>query len=497
MSQINTNVPSLLAQRVLSNQNQALTTSLERLSTGFRINRGADDPAGLIASENLRSEKTAISAAIKNISRAEQVVNTAEGGLQEINNLMLELQSLVGESGNEAGLSNDEKEANQLQIDSILRTIDRISDSTRFNGQNLLNGDMAYKTDLSDADGIDHVDVNLATIPTDGLDVDVTLNTEAEMAAVVMDADGLGDDGAGNDGTVTIEVTGPEGTQEFTFQANETVANIVSEINDASDDTGVTATAIGANDEIKLETSDFGSDATISVTATAEVAGEENILGALNDDGDGMDGAATDSASDTGVDAEVSINGQAAIMDGMTARLVTKDLDVEVTLLEPGEANAMSAGETESFSITGGASFSITPRVSLAGTASIGINSVNSDELGDKQGAGTLSDLMTGGTFNVVDGDVTEAQDIIDKAIAQVSSLRGSLGAFQKNTLSAQQNNLGVALENTSAAESVIRETDFASETANLTRQQILSQAATQALSIANAQPQAVLALLG
>ncbi len=105
MTQINTNTASMLAQRVLAMQNKALTVSLERLSTGMRINRGKDDPAGLIASENLRSEKMAIAGAIKNAERAEQVVNVAEGGLQEIQNLFVELQSLVAASANEAGLS--------------------------------------------------------------------------------------------------------------------------------------------------------------------------------------------------------------------------------------------------------------------------------------------------------------------------------------------------------------------------------------------------------
>ena len=115
MSRINTNVGSLLAQRVLGAQNSSLTKSLERLSTGLRINRGSDDPAGLIASENLRSEKTGITAAINNAERADQVINIAEGGLQEVNSLLLEMQSLVQSSANDAGLSLEEREANQLQ----------------------------------------------------------------------------------------------------------------------------------------------------------------------------------------------------------------------------------------------------------------------------------------------------------------------------------------------------------------------------------------------
>ncbi|MEM9884143.1 MAG: flagellin, partial [Planctomycetota bacterium] len=130
MSRINTNVTSLLGQRILTQQNKSLNTSLERLSTGLRINRGGDDPAGLIASEALRSQKASITSAIGNAERAEQVVNVAEGGLQEVNNLLLEVQALVGQSANDAGLSLEEKEANQLQIDSILQTIDRISETT-------------------------------------------------------------------------------------------------------------------------------------------------------------------------------------------------------------------------------------------------------------------------------------------------------------------------------------------------------------------------------
>ena len=130
MSRINTNVQSLIAQRVLGMNNKALSTSLERLSTGLRINRGKDDPAGLIASEVLRSEIKAIGAAIGNAERADQVVNIAEGGLGEISNLLTELQGLVTSSANSAGLSKEEKEANQLQIDSILQTIDRIRSAT-------------------------------------------------------------------------------------------------------------------------------------------------------------------------------------------------------------------------------------------------------------------------------------------------------------------------------------------------------------------------------
>src|SRR6267154_401223 len=108
MSRINTNVSSLVAVRVLNTNNQALQTSLQRLSTGYRINSGKDDPSGLIASESLRSEQTATSTAISNAQRADNIIGTAEGSLGEVSNLLVSLQGLVGNSANSAGLSQDE-----------------------------------------------------------------------------------------------------------------------------------------------------------------------------------------------------------------------------------------------------------------------------------------------------------------------------------------------------------------------------------------------------
>ena len=190
MSRINTNVNSLLGQRVLGQQNRALNTSLERLSTGLRINRGADDPAGLIASENLRSQKASIEAAIGNAERAEQVVNVAEGGLQEINNLLLNVQSLVGQSANDAGLSVEEKEANQLQIDSILQTIDRISETTSFQGTKLLNGNYDFNVEAQDPE-VEDITVNAAKIARgDERDLNVIVTQSAQTAGLFLSAGG-------------------------------------------------------------------------------------------------------------------------------------------------------------------------------------------------------------------------------------------------------------------------------------------------------------------
>ena len=208
---------------------------------------------------------------------------------------------------------------------------------------------------------------------------------------------------------------------------------------------------------------------------------------------------AQDNHKDSGRDAVVTINGQQATANGLEARVVTGGFDVFVDIDGSSalNTNTGSGSNNTSFTITGGgANFNLSPNVNLAGKVSLGIETVTTGNLG-KAGTGFLASLSAGAVNNVVNGDRTTAQKVINEAIKQVSSLRGRLGAFQKNTVGATINSLGIALENTAAAESSIRDTDFAAETAELTRAQILGQAATQALAIANAQPTSILALLG
>lgn len=480
MSRINTNVPSMLAQRILSQQNQVLNSSLERLSTGLRINRGKDDPAGLIASENLRAEKAAITAAIGNAERADQVINIAEGGLTEISALLVELQGLVGQSANDAGLSTEEKEANQLQIDSILDTVDRIANATSFQGTKLLNGTYAYTTSSVDGTELDDVTINAAKIANGAtLTVNVDVVTSAQTGRVFLSS------GATISGTtLTIEVAGAKGTQQFSFGSGTTQANVIAAINSFSDVHGLSATANGVY--VQLDSTTFGSTKFASVT---KVAGT-GYTTAFNTSA-AAGGSTT--ATDYGRDAVVTINGTTATTNGLTARVSNAGLDVSVTIDTAFNVD----GGTSTFGITGGgATFQLSPDLDLSGKASIGINAVTTGRLGSDAN-GRLSALKSGGSANVTNGDVDSAQLIVEDSIKQIASLRGRLGAFQNNTIGATIRALGVALENTAAAESQIRDTDFASETAALTRSQILVNAATSVLSLANAQPQSVLALLG
>ena len=197
---------------------------------------------------------------------------------------------------------------------------------------------------------------------------------------------------------------------------------------------------------------------------------------------------------DAGQDVAATINGVAATADGRTAKVNSEFLDVSIQLTTAG---AQANGTIAAFTITGGgAVFNLTPNVDIGGQSSIGISNMAARRLGDVN-QGFLDDLGSGKGSNLVDGDLAVAQEIVSAAVSEVSNMRGRLGAFQKNVIGTTIRSLGVAFENTSAVESSIRDTDFAAETADLTRNQILAQAATSVLSLANQQPQSILQLLG
>ncbi|GAB5495843.1 MAG: hypothetical protein Phyf2KO_09230 [Phycisphaerales bacterium] len=509
MSRINTNVSSLVAQRVLGQNNFGLNNSLERLSTGLRINRGKDDPAGLIASENLRAEIKSVGAAINNAERAERVVNIAEGGLQEISGLLTELQGLITNSANDAGLSKAEKEANQLQIDSILQTVDRVADQTSFQGTKLLNGNFDFRVS-SQASGIDDLRVNGAKFEGSSLDVDVLVTQSAQRAgqflsfgATSLNLGGTGGtDGASS--TFVIEVAGSLGSREFSFASGTTVAQIADTVNTFSDVLGVSAVASGNG--VRLQSSEFGSNefVTTKIVDDAQQAGNvtgyaattfgtgSGDLGAFNST------AASNGIRDIGQDLGATINGIVATTDGKTAKIDTDFLNLEITLNTANSQALGAVGTGQTFSIAGGgATFQLGGNVDIQSKVTLGVSEVAIRKLGSNAAGGFLDDLGSGKNFNVVDGDLTSAQKVVSEAIEQVSTLRGRLGAFQRNTLGATKRSLAVNLENSSAAESTIRDTDFASETAALTRSQILVSAATNTLSLANNQPQTALQLLG
>jgi flagellin len=465
MSRINQNVQSLGAQITLTRNQADYNLRLQRLSTGLRINAGKDDPAGLIASESLRSEITGITQAVANSTRASNVVNTAEGALNEVSSLLLQVQSLTNQAANTGALSPDEIKANQLQVDAILNSVNRISNTTQFNGVKLLNGSLDYN--LANVTGTDvgNVRVYAAKLPDNGsVNVAVQVVASAQTGNISNAASGVGN------APVTIAVAGLLGSQQLSLAASAHNSAIVAAVNQYKTSTGVSASLSGA--ALRLDSTVYGSKAFVQVTT---------VSGSFFN------------AKDYGVDAQVNINGTKAQVDGLSASVRTADLDISLDLTKTfGQQTLLSS----SFQIIGGgAKFQLGPSVNAQSQINLGIQSVATTSLGDATN-GYLSSLGSGQANSLVSGNTVAAQRIIDSAISQVASLRGRLGAFQKNILDTNVNSLNVALENVTASESQIRDADFANETSLLTRAQILTQAGTSVLSQANSAPQQVLSLL-
>src|SRR5258706_92605 len=467
MSRINSNISSLTAIHQLNQNQDQLSLHLQRLSSGLKINSGKDAPAALIASENLRSEISGINQAIDNSQRAGNVVNTAEGALSEVSALLLEIQGLTNQAANTGALSAEEIKANQLQVDAILNSVNRISNTTQFNGIKLLNGSLDYTTSNVDATAIDTLQINAAKMPENGtVSVIVQVVGSAQLGEIDFAASGI------DINPTTIEIAGTGGTEQLSFAGSTHNSAIVVAVNALKEATGVSATLSGA--ALRLTSTAYGSRQFVSVTTLA---------------GSFVNG------KDYGQDAQVNVNGSKAEVDGLQASVRSDNLDIKLDLAAAFGTTIKPAGTT--FTITGGgAKFQLGSEVNRAGQINVGVGSVASTHLGN-QIDGHLSDLASGGAYFLGSGGTPPARRVITAAIRQVADLRGRLGAFQKAILETNANSFAVALENVTASESAIRDADFASETAALTRAQILVQANTSVLSQANSSPQAVLSLLG
>lgn len=468
MSRINTNIPSIQANHRLQANQFDLSLRLERLSTGLRINRGRDDPAGLIASETLRSEIRGINQAISNSTRASNVLSTAEGALNEVSALLLDMRGLINHAANEGANSQSELEADQLQIDSILESIDRIANTTQFGGEKLINGNFAYTlSGLADS-AISTATLFGAKVPSGAaMQVIVEVTNSAETGHVAYMDSAIGSN-------VTIEVTGNKGAQIFSFASGMAVSAAAAAIVSFRDLTGVSA-LVSAN-VLVLHSVTYGSDAMVSVKA--------------------LEGTFIDATGiptiDNGVDADVLINGQNAAVSGLRASMRSSGFDLVLDLT----VDRGTTLGTSSFYITGGgATFQIGPEVNSSGQVSIGIPSVATSSLGNAT-MGFLNSINGAGSNSLLNHEYPAAEEIVVEAISQVATLRGRLGGLQRNQIETNINSQKVALENVQAAESAIRDADMATEVAAMTRAQILVQSTTAILGIANQQPQNVLRLL-
>ncbi|MEM7228266.1 MAG: flagellin [Planctomycetota bacterium] len=489
MARINTNIASMVAQSNLSRSNNDLQVRLQRLSTGLRINRGADDPAGLIVSESLRSEIKGLEQAVRNSERASSVIATTEGYLNEVAELLTSIKGLVVEAANTGGLSREEIEANQLQVDSAIDSITRISNTATFAGLQLLNGSMEYLVSGVAASSVSDINIygaqfgNQPSVP-----VQVEVISSAQTAALYVSGNGTGQ----LTSSVTLEIAGNRGVQTITFVSGTQLSAVVHAVNILSESTGVSAGLVSATNQTSglfLYSTAFGSDQFVSVKK-------------LGDSGDFFTTFDAQGGSevkrDEGRDVNAIVNGALAVGRGLELTLNTPTLSVDFVL---SDSFATQTTNVEEFFITGGGvNFQLGPSVTTTQQIGFGVKSVAASRLGGSTIEGVryfLDSVKTGQSNSLVSGNTQNASDVIDSAINDISTLRGRLGAFERNTVQTNVRALQIGVENITSSESKIRDADFASETAALTRAQILSQAGTSVLATANVTAQNVLSLLG
>ena len=493
MARINTNIASLIARSNLDRTSSDLTTRLQRLSTGLRINRGADDPAGLIVSERLRSELRGLSQAMDNSQRASSVIATTEGYLSEVADLLNSIKALTVQAANSGGVSQEEVEANQLQIDSAIESITRISNTASFAGLQLLNGSLEYLTSGIATSAIAGATIYSAQFGNNSsIPVQVEVISSAQTASLFLSGNTAGSAGALLS-SVTLELAGNLGVQTISFVSGTTLSAVVAAVNTLKGSTGVSATLVSATDQtsgMTFNSTGYGTDQFVSVKKVG-------VGGSFFSVADTQNGNI--SQRDIGRDVSALINGALATGKGLDMSLNTPALSLALTL---SAAYANTTGSPKTFTITGGGSnFQLGPTINATQQVGFGVQSVAASRLGGID-IGTvryfLDSLKSGQANAVTNGSdaIERASHVLDAAITDVSVLRGRLGAFERNTLQTNVRSLQVGFENITASESLIRDADFAVETAALTRAQILNQAGTSVLATANLTSQNVLALL-
>jgi flagellin len=519
MARINTNISSVIAQANFTKTQEEMNLRLERLSTGLKINRGKDDPAGLIISERLRSDVEGVNQGISNAQRASSVISTAEASLAEVNDLLNSIRSLIVQSANTGGNSPAERDANQLQIDSAIESITRISNTASFGGLKLLDGTLDYTVSGLRSSAITNAKIRGASFAagTTSLQVDVDVIASAQTGALYYSG---GTVPAGQIlSSMNLEIKGPSGVQVISLTSNTSLTTLMNSINSFKGMTGVQASLVNgnANSGIVFSSTTYGSDAFVSVKRlggpppasdsfqTYKLANNAPVPSASPFNWAAMITAGTlvSANSDSGRDVSALINGNLASGRGLVASLNTPTLAADLTL-DAALATDPSAAIT-TFNITGGgALFQLGPDVTALQQTNLGIPSVAASNLGASKtsvGVEYLNSLKNGGTNSISNSaqrkDFTQASQILAAAVDEITTLRGRLGAFERNVLDTNVRSLQSQYENLTASDSQIRDADFAAETSKLTRAQILSSAGTSTLQLANQQSQQVLRLLG
>ncbi|MCD6407399.1 flagellin [Candidatus Aerophobetes bacterium] len=495
------NITALNAWRQLNLVNDQLGKSVERISSGYRINRAGDDPAGLVISENLRAQIVGMDQALKNTQDGISMIQTAEGALTEIHSLLDSMRSLALHAANTAATTPEAIAADQEQLDSAIESIERIATTTAFAGKNLLDGTAGKQAEIKNANYVTDVDVGDAS--AEGI-VYVTVNisgaaTRAQLGSgeVSYASQGVSLASAGvlasAGATSTLNINGVD----ITVSGGMTVSAVIRKINSEliANDVAISAVWVPAasgatSGYIVLRHQNYGSDYLI------DLYDEKNLIvsGDITQHARGTDvvGSFTyeriDLSGGSAYTYTVSATGDGLTLVGVEdSALANLRITIASGQNSTGTLTAAVRLYNEALTFQIGAEEGQVYRVSLG--------DVRPSNLGASIASGGLENLKSGNRYDLAT-DPQTAIKIIDQAIADVSDERAKLGAIQSNILESNYRNLGITRENLQASESRIRDVDMAREMMEFTKNQILTQAATAMLAQANTLPQTVLTLL-
>ncbi len=488
---INTNVSSLTAQRNLGMSQSSLNTSIQRLSSGLRINSAKDDAAGLAISERFTSQIRGLNQAARNANDGISLAQVTEGAMKAAGDILQRVRELAVQSANASNSAGD-RQALQQEVGQLVAELDRISQTTEFNGQKLLDGTFGTQQFQVGANANQTIVAATANLRTSVYGNNQNLPSAGAGASAAAAASSAPANGV-TSGAVSI--SGSLGTATLSVASNSTAKAIADQVNAVKANSGVTATA---RTEVELDIAavagsftlslqgDNATPVTASFTLTA-TSGADRLSAAV--------AAINDQAAKTGITASLNETGDRVILSNATGSdIVVGDTAVQnagTTTVTKLQADGTATGGTVTLAADTNANFTtVSGYITLDSDKSFAVTSASNA-------------LTTGGSTlkRVADLDVTtfakatESLKTVDSALAFISGERAKLGALQAR-FESSISSLNITSENLSASRSRILDADFAAETANLSRAQILQQAGTAMVAQANQIPQGVLSLL-
>ncbi|QSA95857.1 flagellin [Methylococcus sp. EFPC2] len=481
---INTNIASINAQRNLYKSSMGQQTAMQRLSSGLRINSAKDDAAGLAIADRMTSQIRGVTQAARNANDGISVSQVAEGALGEITNSLQRMRELSVQAANDTNTASDrasiQKEVSQLQAE-----INRVVEQTQFNGKNVIDGTFTNQQFQVGAYANQTISVSIGSAKGTQIGSN-TANSTAHVGGLLTAAADVS--GGNNVVAQALTVSGPSGSATIpntTITAGSTAKGIADAVNNVSPSTGVTASATTTATIASL-----GSAGTVSFTLYGESSAAISVAVASNTDLGSLASAINDKTGATGITAALSAD-KASIT-------LTQSSGYDIKIQDFNNTGATKTVSVAGTTLTGGAgtdSLVVGGQVEFSGPSAFSVTS--DDATNTVLGAASVSSSLSSVSSISVgtQSGANSALKIIDGALQFIDDLRATLGAVT-NRFSSAISSLQSTSENVSAARSRIQDADFAAETAELSRTQILQQAGTAMLSQANASLQNVLSLL-